>query len=79
MVELLSRNRDPNLTQNLHVNLHVCMICCRPEVVYDVISGRNVSTIEGYLLVNFEVASSSSFRDTEKKSFREDGGGGSGG
>ena len=28
--------------------------------------GRNVKTIEGYLVVNFEVASSSSFRDIKK-------------
>ena len=49
-VELLSRNRDPNMTQNLHV----CVICCRPEVVHDVISGPNIKIMEGYLVVNFE-------------------------
>ena len=32
------------MTQNLHVGT----ICFRPEVVYDVISGRNVKTIKGY-------------------------------
>ena len=37
-------------------NLHVCAICCRPEAVYDVVTGRNVKTIQGYILVNFEVA-----------------------
>ena len=42
-------------------------ICFRPEAVYDVISGRNVKTIEGILVVNFEVASSNSFRDIAKK------------
>ena len=58
-VEPLVGNRDPNRTQNLHV----CTICFRPEVVCDVFSGRNVKTIEGYFAVNFEVASSNSFRD----------------
>ena len=51
-------------------NLHVCT-----EVVYDVISGRNVNTIDGNLSVNFQVASSNSFRDI-KKTFRDGGGGG---
>ena len=31
------------------------------EVAGDVISGRNVKTIEGYVVVNFEVTSSSNF------------------
>ena len=37
----------------------------------DVISCRNVKSIEGYVLRsgNFEVASSSSFRDFSKRSF----------
>ena len=56
-------------------NLCVCAICFRPEVVYDVISVRNVKTIEGNLAVNFEVASSNSFRDMLKKSFHDGGGG----
>ena len=47
-------------------NLHVCTVCCRLEVVYDVISGGNVKTMEGYLVVNFEVASSNTFRDVKK-------------
>ena len=50
-------------------NLHVCAICCRPEVVYDIISGRNVKTIVVYVAVKFEVASSSSFRDIKKNHF----------
>ena len=50
-------------------NLHVCTICCRPEIVYDVISDRNVKTIERYHSVNFEVASSNSFRDIKKNPF----------
>ena len=50
-------------------NLHFCAIFFRPEVVYDVISGRNVKTTEGYPVVNFEVASSNSFLDITKKHF----------
>ena len=41
----------------------VYAICCRPEVAGDVIPGENVKTIEGYAVLNFEVASFSSFRD----------------
>ena len=58
-------------------NEHVYAICCRPEVADDVVSGRYVKTIERYIGVYFEVASSSSFRDI-KKLFRECGGGGGG-
>ena len=50
-------------------NLQVCTICFGPEVVYDVISGRNVKTIECNLLLNFEVTSSNSFRDITKNHF----------
>ena len=50
-------------------NLYASTICYRPEVVYDVISGRNVKIIKGYLVVNFEVAISNSFRDIQNKSF----------
>ena len=64
-VEQLLRNRDPNMAHNLRV----CMICCRPQVVYDVISGRNGKTTEGYRVVNIEVASSSSFQDIQKNHF----------
>ena len=48
-------------------NLHVCTICCRPEVVYDVISSR--STVSVFHVVNFEAASSNSFRDMKKNHF----------
>ena len=41
--------------------LHVYAICCRPEVASDVISGENAKTIEGYAVLNFEIASLSSF------------------
>ena len=47
-------------------NGHVYAICCQPAVDDDVISGRNVKAIEGYIVVNFEVASSSSFQDFPK-------------
>ena len=46
--------------------LHVGTIWFRAEVVYDVISGINVKTIQGYLVENLEVASSNSFRDIKK-------------
>jgi len=60
------------MTTNEHVNA----ICRRPEVAGDVISGGDVKTIKGYAVVNFEVASSSSFRHITKKSFRDVGGDG---
>ena len=37
-------------------NEHVYAICCQSEVVGDVISGENVKTIEGYAVLNLEVA-----------------------
>ena len=36
---------------------HVYMICCRPEVADDVISGGNVKTIEGYAVLNLKLLS----------------------
>ena len=50
-------------------NLHVYAICCRPEVGGEVISGGKIRTIEGYAVLNFEVAIFSSFRDIQNKSF----------
>ena len=35
----------------------------RPDVAGDVISGKNIKTIKGYALLNFEAAIFSSFRD----------------
>ena len=64
-VEPLSRNRHPNITQNEHV----CAICCRPEVSGDVISNKNIKTIEGYDVLNFEVASSTSFIAIQNNNF----------
>ena len=51
-VEPLSRNRDPNLTQNEHVYA----IFCRPEVAGDVVSGGNVKTVDDYVVLNCEAA-----------------------
>ena len=48
-------------------NEHVYAICCRPEVAGDVIFGDNLQTIDGYAVLNFEVASFSSFRDVGKQ------------
>ena len=36
----------------------VYAICCSPEVAGDVISDRNVNTIECYAVVNFEASGS---------------------
>ena len=44
-------------------NENVYVICCLPEEGGDVASGGNVKTMEGYVTVNFEVASSSTFGD----------------
>ena len=52
---------------------HFYAIFFRPEVDNDVISRRNVRTFEAYIVLNFEVASSSSFRDIPKKSVRDGG------
>ena len=52
------RNHHPNMTQNEHVYV----IFCRPEVAGDVISGANVKTVEGDVVLNFDAASISSFR-----------------
>ena len=62
-VELLSRNRDCNMT----LNEHVYAICCRPDVAGDVISGENVKSIEGYVVLKFEV---------DSRVFSDGGGGG---
>ena len=50
-------------------NLHVCASCCRPNSDCDVISGQSVQTIEGYIAVDFVVARSNSFPDSNKKHF----------
>ena len=50
-------------------NEHPPVTWHRPEVAGDVISGENVKTIEGYGVLNFEVASFSSFRYIQKNHF----------
>ena len=52
LVEPLSRNRDPNITQNEHFYA----ICYWLEVDDDVISGWNIKTTQGYAVVKFEAA-----------------------
>ena len=44
-------------------NERIYAIWCRPEAGGDAFSGENVTTIEGYAALNFEVASFSSCRD----------------
>ena len=39
------------------------------EVAGDVISSQNVKTIEGYVVVNFEVTSCSSFQNIQTSAF----------
>ena len=50
-------------------NEHVYATFCRPEIAGDVISGGNVKTVEGYVLLNFEAANISSFTANQNKSF----------
>ena len=47
-------------------NEHVYAISCQPEIAGDAISGENVETIECYAVLNFEAATFSSFRDSNK-------------
>ena len=47
------KSRTVNLTQNEHVYANFCP----PEVAGDFISGGNVKTVEGYVVLNFEAAS----------------------
>ena len=56
---------------------YVYAICWRVEETGDVFSSASVKTIEGYAMLNFEVAIFSSFRDIKNKI--RDGGVGSGG
>ena len=50
-------------------NEHVYAICRRPDVAGDAFSGENVKTIDGYVVLKFEVASFSRFRDIPKNHF----------
>ena len=65
LVETLSRNRATNLTQNEHVYA----IFCRQEVGGDIISGGYVNTTEGYVHLNCEAASVSSFLENQNQPF----------
>ena len=59
IIEKSRPENDPN----------VYAICCRLEEGGDVISGRIIKSIQGYVLVNFKGASFSTFRDFPKRSF----------
>ena len=50
-------------------NEHVYAIFCRLEVAGDVISAGNVQTIDRYVVLNFEAASFSSFRENQNQPF----------
>ena len=60
---MLSRNRDPSMTNNGHIYA----ICCRPDVADDVVCVGWMWTIEGYEAANSEIGSSSRFRDITNK------------
>ena len=46
-------------------NEHAYAICCRTEVAGDVISGENITNVDGCALLNFEAAIISSFRENQ--------------
>ena len=50
-------------------NEHVYAVFCRPEVAGNIVSGGNVKTIEGYVMLNFEAACFSSFRANQNQPF----------
>ena len=50
-------------------NEHRYAICCRLEAYDDVISRRNMITIQGYVMVNFKGASFTTFRYFSQRSF----------
>ena len=50
-------------------NLHVCAICCRPEVVNDVISGVGVDNIGTDVRMKFGDSRSNGFRDIRGANF----------
>ena len=51
-------------------NEHVYAIFCRPEAAGDVISSENEKTTEEYVVLNFEAASFSSFRENQSSHLR---------
>ena len=50
-------------------NLHVCAICCRPEVYNDVISGVAVENVDVDVPVKFGDSTSNGFRDIRGAGF----------
>ena len=50
-------------------NEDVYAIRCRPEVAGDIISGGNAKTIEGYPVLNFEIATIRSFQENHNQLF----------
>ena len=64
-VEPLSRNRDPKMTQNLHV----FAICRRPEIDYDIVSGEAVDNVGVDVPITFGDSRSHRFRDIRGTDF----------
>ena len=58
-------------------NEHVYVICCRPKLAGDVISGENGKTIEGYAVLTLKLLALA-VSEILKKTFRDGGGGGGG-
>ena len=50
-------------------NENVYAIFCRPEVAGEVISGGNVKTLMGYVVLNLEAVSFSRFRANQNQPF----------
>ena len=46
---------------------YVYAICCRPEAAGDVISSGDVKTLEGYAVLNFQVANVRSFQENHNQ------------
>ena len=50
-------------------NLHVCAICCRPEIDNDVISGLAVDNVGVHVPIKFGDSRSTGFRDIRGADF----------
>ena len=53
----------------MNQNEHVYAICWQTEVAGGVISGENVKTVEGHVVLNFEGASISNFWENQNQPF----------
>ena len=53
------------MTQNEHVYANFCRLKIAGDVIYD----GNVKTVEGYVFLNFEAGSLSSFRANQNQPF----------